>query len=479
MKETAADFKSLLEWQEQRWGNDHPKIVASLEALADLLQMQGKYVEAEPLYWQILEKKHKLYGANDLRVADTIYDLACLHELQENWAECERLYKWTCDIRCKLLPAGNTTLDDSVNKVKEIASKQGHEIDESQLQPAGEKAVVAGVPIVNARAFDWSSYMDKVRALVLERDFAQAESILRCLVDVAEAYQADTLAHAETLHMLAKVQFHKKHVQESLKSYEKTLALYEKVCGTVSRETAGCLEDMADLHCKLAEKSEADFLFKWALQILESQGADAEQQAVRVRAKLESIDELCSGKTENISVKKSGEINLGNGDQKIDITSDEMPKSEDQVAAFLWNQYLSTGKKALEKGDMTGAEMMFSRALEKANEFGVQDPRLWQTLCDTASVYAAQGKKVRAEALYRSAQQLCEKTLGPHHPDNAKFWDILGGFYESLKDNVQAAICYDRLVNIQVKANRPLVEYAAYLKKLEKLHERPPASFFE
>lgn len=476
MKETAADFKSLLEWQEQRWGNDHPKIVASLEALADLLQMQGKYVEAEPLYWQILEKKHKLYGANDLRVADTIYDLACLHELQENWAECERLYKWTCDIRCKLLPAGDTMLDESVSKVKEIASKQGHEIDDAALQAVSEKSAAA-VPVISVRPFDWNSYMERVRALLVERDYAQAENILRCLVDVAESYQAETLAHAETLHMLAKVQFFKKHVQDSLKSYEKTLALYEKVCGTLSKETATCLEDMADLHCKLSEKSEADFLFKWALQILESL-PDSEQQATRVRAKLESIDELCSGKTENISVKKSGEINLGNGDQKIELT-EEMAKSEDQVASFLWNQYLSTGKKALEKGDMTGAEMMFSRALEKANEFGVQDARLWQTLCDTASVYATQGKKVRAESLYRSAQQLCEKTLGPHHPDNAKYLDILGSFYESLRDNVQAAICYDRLVNILVKANRPLVEYAAYLKKLEKLHEKPPAGFFD
>lgn len=478
VKDTA-ELKLLLDWQEQRWGQEHPKVIATLEALADMLQMQQKYVEAEPLYWQILEKKHKLYGANDLRVADTIYDLACLHELQENWMECERLYKWTCDIRCKLLPAGDNSLDESVNKVKEIASKQGQDPNSVSF-PSRDRTQTT----VAVTPFDWQTYLERARMLIIERDYPLAESILSCLTDVADAYQPGTLSQAESMHLLARVQFHRKNVEDGLKTYEKTLALYEKVCGTVSKETAGCLEDMADLHCKLSEKSQADFLFKWALQILEAI-PDAEKQASRVRLKIDSIDELCTAREEEPEAplpKKVEQVlvNPGNAKPKeAEPAEEEAPRSEDQVASFLWNQYVTTGKKALEKGDLAGAEIMLSRALDKANEFGFQDPRLWQTFCDTASVYLAQGKKVRAESLYKSAQQLCEKTHGPMHPDNAKYWEMLGNLYEKTGENGQAVICFDKLVTILVKANRPLVEYGSYLKKLERLHEKPPASFYE
>lgn len=485
----SSELKQLLEWQEQRWGPDHPKLIASLEAMADLLQMQSRMVEAEPLYWQILEKKHKLYGANDLRVADTIYDLACLHEQQENWVECERLYKWTCDIRCRLLPEGDIQLDESVAKVREIANKRGHDLDESEFLAAKEAA-----SFQSSSKFDWTFYLEKIRLFIVEQNFDIAENMLKCLIDVSQSFEPETRSHAECQHLYGRVLFHKKRLKEALASYEAALALYEKVAGSASAETALCLEDMADLHCKMKEAPQAEFLFKWAIQILGS-AAENEQQAKRVNAKLESIDALCQSqddekedwelsKEANEAVKAAQEAQAqaalsGESANKAEADAEAAPQTQDQVADFLWNQYISTARKALEKSDFVGAEMMISRAMEKANEFGVQDQRLWQTLCDSARVHLAQNKTVRAEALYKSAQQLCEKTHGPMHQANAKYWEQLGQMYESLGDKPQAVFCFDKLVTIMVKSNRPLVEYGAYLKKLERLHEKAPASFFD
>ncbi len=465
MKEVS-ELKTLLEWQEQRWGHDHPKVIASLETLADLLHMREKYVEAEPLYWQILEKKHKLYGENDLRVADTIYDLACLHEKQENLLECERLFKWTCDIRCRLLPEGDLSLDQSLNKVKEIASKQGLDPEEIGY-PAQETGSRTGVP-----SFDWQSQLERSRLLIMEGNYEFAETLLNCLVEVAAAFEPSSVFHANCSHLLARTQFHQKNLAESLKSFEKALALYEKVSGAKSLETANCLEDMADLRCKLGEAGEAEFLFKWSMQILEQLKPEGEADHKRLQVKLDSIAELCKEVQE---ISKPEKV----ASPQDSAASAEEAQSEDQVANYLWNQYLSAGKKALAKNDLTGAESMISRALDKASEFGVQDPRLWKTYCQMAELYIKQGKQVKAESLLKQAQQFCEKTLGPFHPDNAKYLALLGSLHESSGDNAQAAICYDRLVNILHKANRPLVEYGAYLKKLERLHEKPPASFFD
>lgn len=519
MKDTA-ELRNLLEWQEQRWGHDHPKVIAILESLADLLQMQGRYGEAEPFYWQILEKKHKQFGPNDLRVADTIYDLACLHEKQENWDECERLYKWTCDIRCRLLPQGDSQLDDSVSKVKEIASKQGHELDVSEYSKADKLSYSTDIK------FDWSFYLEQCRNLIIDRNFDSAEKILACLVDVAGAYEPSSKTQAECLHLLGRVHFHFRNFADSLRSFERALALYEKLSGTSSAETAECLEDMADVHCKLGEAAEAEFLFNWALQIHDA--VNSEDKIIsRLKVKLGSLAALCNGhdhddegdteaeaeaegkedtprsvkanhssKVQEHANAKSAEMDTaksrGQTSETVSSLADnKSPQSfdaeselfagspEDQVAHFLWTRWINTGRAALEKGDLVGAEMMLGRGLDKANEFGLQDPRLWQTLCEMGELHVKQGKHVKAVSMFNTAQQYCEKTLGPLHIKNTDYWEKLGRTYEKQGDNPQAAMCFDKLVTIMVKANRPLVDYGVYLKKLEKLQEKAPANFFD
>jgi tetratricopeptide (TPR) repeat protein len=523
VKETA-ELRLLLDWQEQRWGADHPKVLASLESLADLLQMQGRYGEAEPLYWQILERKHEQFGANDLRVADTIYDLACLHERQENWDECERLYKWTCDIRCKLLPKGDAKLDDSVRKAQEAASRQGHDFDVATLQDV--ESPFYRTPV----RFNWEGYLKRVEVLITQKRYEWADSILSCMVDVAEAYEPSSRMQAESLYRLGQVKFQQNNFSESLRLLEKALALFEKTAGTSSRETAACLEDMAEVYCKQNEGPEARFLFNWALQIHEALPGN-QQHFNRLKDRLESLSE--SGRISQEVPAGEGltpaqPVVLGQVDVPVQADLSELPvpaelpvpveeiepvpspllelaavlpsdaesrleqaavaeeeaelleqQPRDQVATFLWTKWIKTGKAALEKGDLARAETMLSRGLDKANEFGYQDSRLWQTLCDTAELYVLQSKFVKAESMLNMAQQYCEKTLGPMHEQNAFYWEKLGQLYEKQGDKAQAVRCFDRLVTILVKANHSLVECGVYLKKIERLREKTPASFFK
>ncbi len=464
-----AELKQLLEWQEQRWGSDHGKTLATLEVLADLYQMQGKYGEAEPLYWQILEKKHKLHGSNDLRVADTIYDLACLHEKQENWSECERLYIWSCDIRCRLLPQGDAQIDESLNKVKEIVVKQGHEFDESILPVPGSGASV------NASKLDWNAYLERAKMMLLDRNFDFASIYLASLSDVAGAYFVDSREHGECMHLFGRALFFQKRLNESLQAFEKCLAIYEKVFGTNSQDTARCLEDLADVHCKLNAQSEAEFLLQWALQIFESL-PDGQQSADKIRTKLSVLPDLCKETESKDSPPAAVENQAAPATNKQDETPEAQPE---QIPNFLWQKYMTSGKKALESEDLSTAETMMGLALKQANEFGIQDPRLWESICQMGNVYLAQDRRARAESLYKYALELCQKNRGQMHPDNAKFWEVLAEMYESEGDNYQASICFDKVVTLLAKAGRPLIEYATSLKKLEKLHAKTPASFFE
>lgn len=492
MQKESLDFKQLLEWQEQRWGTDHPKVIATLESMADSMQMQGRYGDAEPYYWQILEKKHKLYGPDDLKVADTIYDLACLQEKLGNFEECERLYKWTCDIRCKHLPQGDAQLADALGKMGEIAAKQGKEFDRSTYKTA--EALATAHRKTN---FDWESSLQHVRLLLMEQNYAVAELLLHVLTDAAESFEPGSKAHANCQHLLARVKFLLRKNDESLKAFEKALNLYEKHCGINSIETAACLEDMADLHCKRSEKAEAEFLFKWALQILggimaESPNLEAENQSKRINTKLDSIEDLCVAVALEPDFSSEEKALFGDQDpgdeagdnDKNKETEDDTRLEEEMlspvdVPAYLWHQFINSAQKARTIGDLAQTELMYSRALQKANEFGYQDARLWQTLSEYASVYAEQGKYVRAEALYQSAQQYCEKTVGNLNPKNTVYWEQLARLYEKLEENAKAAHCFDKIVTIMAKNNRPLLEYANYLKKLERLQSRATAEFFD
>lgn len=335
-----AELKQLLERQEQRWGQDHPKVIACLESLADLLQMQGRFAEAEPLYWQILKKRHKEFGAIDLKVADTIFDLACLYEQQENWDECERLYKWTCDIRCKLLPKGNAQLESAINKAKEIADRQGHDLDISSFQ-AAESASQR-----SSSKFDWASYIEHSRVQVMQGNSDSAEKILKDLVDVAESFEPSTITEAECLHLLGLV--HGK-AQEAEFLFNWALQIHEALEASEKRlphlEAKGSLPDL----CSVCE-SGVPSVSRAASCTLDVPAANAEsRQADNAKEGEEPAtmaQEEPFGKLAAMSSK--GEI------EQIE----EAQAPQDPVNTFLGTGLGKTGKAALGKGDLGRAETM-------------------------------------------------------------------------------------------------------------------------
>ena len=58
-------------------------------------------------------------------------------------------------------------------------------------------------------------------------------------------------------------------------------------------------------------------------------------------------------------------------------------------------------------------------ALEEAEKFGEQDPRLATILNNLAALYLGQGQYDEAEPLFRQALAIVEKAQGPEHPNVA------------------------------------------------------------
>jgi tetratricopeptide (TPR) repeat protein len=67
--------------------------VQSLNGLATLRRLQGRYAEAEPLIRRALNLAEKSFPAADLEIASTLNSLGVLYKYQNRFAEAERQYR--------------------------------------------------------------------------------------------------------------------------------------------------------------------------------------------------------------------------------------------------------------------------------------------------------------------------------------------------------------------------------------------------
>ena len=88
---------------EQRFGEEHPSVAASLNNLAGLYKNQGRYDEAETLFLQALDMRKKLLGDEHPSVATSLNNLAALYRDQGRYDEAEPFYLQALEMRKKLL----------------------------------------------------------------------------------------------------------------------------------------------------------------------------------------------------------------------------------------------------------------------------------------------------------------------------------------------------------------------------------------
>ena len=103
-----------------------------------------------------------------------------------------------------------------------------------------------------------------------------------------------------------------------------------------------------------------------------------------------------------------------------------------------WEEYNDAGLEAYEQARYAEAEELYLAALEEAESFGEQDPRLATSLNNLAELYRAQGKYAEAEPLYQRALAILEKALGPEHPNVATSLDNYAALLREMDRNAEA-----------------------------------------
>ena len=90
-------------------GERHPDTATSLNNLALLLEAQGDYAAAKPLYEQALAIRKAVLGERHPDTANSLNNLAVLLEAQGDYAAAKPLYEQALAIRKAVLASATPT----------------------------------------------------------------------------------------------------------------------------------------------------------------------------------------------------------------------------------------------------------------------------------------------------------------------------------------------------------------------------------
>ncbi|HEY9733078.1 MAG TPA: tetratricopeptide repeat protein [Drouetiella sp.] len=117
-----------------------------------------------------------------------------------------------------------------------------------------------------------------------------------------------------------------------------------------------------------------------------------------------------------------------------------------------WLSYKEQAERAVQQNKLEHAESLWYAALQDAESFPPNDPRLTITLECLAELLFKQRKYSQAEPLCERTLQIYENTIGPNHPDVGILANNLAMLYHMQDKFEQAETLYKKALNVQTKA---------------------------
>ena len=225
-------YQQILEIRQNLLGKISLQVAQSLHSLAELYRSQGRYTEAEPLYQQALGQRQHLLGKNHLQVAQSLNDLAILHYLQGRYTEAEPLFQQALEMRQYLLGEENYQIAQSLGSLALLYNSQGRY---GEAEPLYQRALILEKYLLGEEHLDVATTVNNLALLYnLQGRYSEAEPL-----------------------------------------FQQALLIYEKLLGEKHPHLALSLNNLANLYRSQGKYSEAEPLYRQSFSILEDQlGAD-------------------------------------------------------------------------------------------------------------------------------------------------------------------------------------------------------------
>ncbi|CAN0212696.1 unnamed protein product [Ectocarpus sp. 6 AP-2014] len=387
---------------EKALGRDHPAVATILNNLAGLLHSQGKYEEAEPLYVRSLAINEKALGPDHPAVAAILNDLAGLLHSQGKYEKAELLYVRSLAINEKVYGADHPAVATSLNNWAGLLRAQAKYEEAGPLYvrslAIGEKVYDPYHPSVATVLSNWAGLLES------QGKYEEAEPLyVRSLAIKEKVYGPNHPAVATDLNNWAGLLGSQGKYDKAEPLYERTQEIWEKSFGRDHPKIATFLNNRASLLEDQGRFGEAEPLYARAIAVGEKTlGMEHPDLAVWLnnRASLFSKQEKYM---EALPLLK----------RALSICTQKLGKNHPHTVE------IRTGLELVrKKGQYAEAESchQLSQTIQE-NVLGSEHPDVAQSLHDRAGLLFMQEKYPGAQPLLERALSIRTKKLGENHPD--------------------------------------------------------------
>jgi tetratricopeptide (TPR) repeat protein len=375
--------------------SEHPAIADSLNNLAELYRMQGRYLLAKPLYLKAFNMRKSLLGESHPDIAQSLNNLATFLVTQGHYQEAEEKLFAALNIWKQHLGEEHPEIATSLNNIAEVYREQGRYQDAEQMH---------------------------LKALSMRKRLLDNEDIeiAQSLGNLAALYETQAqYSKAEELHLEA-------------------LAIRKKTLGDDHWDIATSFNNLAALYDSQGRFSQAEENFSKALEICQ-QAFVTEHPYIAI-----TLNNIAYNYKEQGRYQEAEKNYLKALAMRKNLFGDEHP----EVAMSLCNLaelYQEQGRYPEAEQSCLKAYAMRKRLLSS------QHPDIADSLQSLAVLYSYQGRYQEAEVKYLAASSLLEYLFGKEHPEVAKNFNNIGGLYQEQGRYSQAEQTYLEALRIRKK----------------------------
>lgn len=433
-----ADLERAIAAVEAARGPGHPDLLVYLNLLALLLQDQGDYSEAQPLFERALAICEQARGPEHPQTATLLGNLARLLQDEGDYAAARLLFERALAIDEKALGLAHPGTATDLNNLAYLLQLQG---EYGTARTLYARALEIKESVLGPEHVETARVLNNLGLLLWKQaEYTEARPLLERALGIFQKTFGPE--HAETARSLSNLG----QLLQDMGDYaaarpllERGVAIRERTLGPEHPNTAPGLSNLATLLFAQGEWATARPLFERALTIREKVlGADHPVTALA----LGNLASLLQAQGDLATARPLLERSLAIREKALGPEHPDTAMALSNLASLLEAQ-----------GDVRGALSLFERALAINEKVcGPEHPRTGEALNNLAWLLQAQGDFESARQLLQRALNISENALGPDHPETATLLNNLGLLLWQQSDYAAARPVMERALEIRKRA---------------------------
>jgi CHAT domain-containing protein/tetratricopeptide (TPR) repeat protein len=245
---------------------DNASVFQSLNNLAAVLQAQGKYADAEPLFRDVIDMSKRMFKGDNANVAACVNNLAFVLFARGKYTDAEALFRDALDMRKRLFKDDHPNVLQSLNNLGVVLQAQGKYAD---AEPLLRDALEMHKHLFKGDHPDVATRLNNLATVLHARGkYAEAEVLLRDVLEMHKRlFKGDHPSMARSQNNLATVLQARGQYAEAEGLFRDALDMHKRLFKGDHPNIAQGLNNLATVLQARGQYAEAEGLFRDALDM--------------------------------------------------------------------------------------------------------------------------------------------------------------------------------------------------------------------